>query len=155
MALSVSGSSTITFWKRRSKALSFSKYFWYSSSVVAPMALSSPRASAGFKMLAASIAPCPPPAPTSVCISSINSTISPSLVVTSLITAFKRSSNSPLYLAPAIKAPISRAKICLSFKFSGISPSIILCAKPSAIAVLPVPGSPTRIGLFLVLLDKI
>ena len=155
MALSVSGSSTITFWKRRSKALSFSKYFWYSSKVVAPIARSSPLAKAGFKMLAASIAPCPPPAPTSVWISSINSTISPSLEVTSLITAFKRSSNSPLYLAPAIKAPISKAKICLSFRFSGMSPSIIRCANPSAMAVFPVPGSPTKMGLFFVLRDKI
>ena len=155
IALSVSGSLTITFWKRRSKALSFSKYFWYSSKVVAPIARNSPRAKAGFKMFAASIAPCPPPAPTSVWISSINSTISPSLSVTSLITAFRRSSNSPLNLAPAIRAPMSNAKICLSTKFSGTSPSTILCAKPSAIAVLPVPGSPTKIGLFLVRRDKI
>ena len=123
--------------------------------MVAPIARSSPRAKAGFRIFAASIAPCPPPAPTSVWISSINSTTSPSLEVTSLITAFSRSSNSPLNFAPAISEPISKAKICLSFKFSGMSPSIILCAKPSAIAVLPVPGSPTRIGLFLVRRDKI
>ena len=81
--------------------------------------------------------------------------MSPLLSVTSLMTAFNRSSNSPLYLAPAINDPISKAKICLSLRFSGISPSIILCAKPSAIAVLPVPGSPTKIGLFFVLRDKI
>ena len=123
--------------------------------MVAPIARSSPRAKAGFRIFAASMAPCPPPAPTSVWISSINSTTSPSLEVTSLITAFSRSSNSPLNFAPAISEPISKAKICLSFKFSGMSPSIILCAKPSAIAVLPVPGSPTRIGLFLVRRDKI
>ena len=30
IASSREGSSTITFWKRRSSALSFSKYFWYS-----------------------------------------------------------------------------------------------------------------------------
>ena len=106
-------------------------------------------------MFAASMAPCPPPAPTRVWISSMNNTIFPSLVVTSLITAFRRSSNSPLYLAPAINAPISRENNCLSFKFSGISPAIILCANPSAIAVFPVPGSPTNIGLFLVLRDRI
>ena len=155
MALSVSGSSTITFWKRRSRALSFSKYFWYSSKVVAPMALNSPLAKAGFRILAASIAPSPFPAPTRVWISSINKTISPSLLVTSFTTAFNLSSNSPLYLAPAIKAPMSNAKICLSFKFSGTSPSTIRCAKPSAMAVLPVPGSPTKIGLFLVLRERI
>ena len=150
IALSISGSSTKTFWKRRSKALSFSKYFWYSSRVVAPIARNSPRAKAGFRIFAASIAPAPPPAPTSVWISSINKTKSPSLLTTSLITDFKRSSNSPLYFAPAIKAPISRAKIFLPFKFSGTSPSIIRCAKPSAIAVFPVPGSPTKMGLFFV-----
>ena len=40
--------------------------------------------------------------------SAMDKTISPSESVTSLITAFKRSSNSPLYFAPAIKSPISR-----------------------------------------------
>jgi len=80
---------------------------------------------------------------------------SASAEVTSLTTAFSRSSNSPLYFAPAIKAPISKEKTILSFRFSGTSPSTILCAKPSAIAVLPTPGSPTNIGLFLVLRVKI
>jgi hypothetical protein len=51
------GSPTITGWKRRSSAASFSMYFRYSSSVVAPMVCSSPRASIGLSMLAASIAP--------------------------------------------------------------------------------------------------
>ena len=155
IALSVSGSSTITFWKRLSNALSFSKYFWYSSKVVAPIARNSPRAKAGFKIFAASIAPSPPPAPTKVWISSMKRTISPSAAVTSFTTDFKRSSNSPLYLAPAIKAPISREKTILSFKLSGTSPSTIRCAKPSAMAVLPTPGSPTNMGLFLVLRVKI
>ena len=108
IALSVSGSSTITFWKRRSRALSFSKYFWYSSKVVAPMARSSPRARAGFRILAASIAPSPPPAPTRVWISSIKRMILPSEEVTSFTTDLSRSSNSPLYFAPAIRAPISK-----------------------------------------------
>ena len=31
----------------------------------------------------------------------------------------------------------------------------LLLIKPSAMAVLPTPGSPTKIGLFLLLLDKI
>ena len=44
-------------WKRRSSAPSFSMYLRYSSSVVAPMHCSSPRASAGFSMFEASIAP--------------------------------------------------------------------------------------------------
>ena len=75
--------------------------------------------------------------------------------MTSFTTDFKRSSNSPLYFAPAINAPISNEYKVLSCKFSGTSPLIILCAIPSAIAVLPTPGSPIKIGLFLVLLDKI
>ncbi len=95
MLSSGEGSSTKTGWNLLSRALSFSKYFWYSARVVAPIARSSPRANAGFRILAASIAPCVAPAPTKVCISSINRIILPSLSTTSLITAFRRSSNSP------------------------------------------------------------
>ncbi len=149
------GSSTITVWKRRSRALSFSKYFWYSSRVVAPMLRSSPRARAGFRMFAASIAPSPFPAPTSVWISSIKRTMRPSERVTSFITDFKRSSNSPLYFAPATSAPMSSEYTSLSLRFSGTSPRIILSASPSTIAVLPVPGSPISIGLFLVRRESI
>ena len=49
------GSSTRTGWKRRSSAGSFSMCLRYSSSVVAPMACSSPRASIGLSMLLASM----------------------------------------------------------------------------------------------------
>jgi hypothetical protein len=38
---------------------------------------------------------------------------------------------------------------------SGTSFSTILLARPSAIAVLPTPGSPTNIGLFFCRLHKI
>ncbi len=145
----------MTFWKRRSKALSFSKYFWNSSRVVAPMALSSPRANAGLRILAASMAPSLLPAPTKVCISSMNNKMLPSLLVTSLTTAFKRSSNSPLYFAPAIRAPMSRLYTVLSLRFSGASPLRMRCANPSAMAVFPTPGSPTRMGLFLVRRERI
>ena len=150
IVLRLSGSSTCTIWKRRSKALSFSKYFWYSSRVVAPIERSSPRASAGFRILAASIAPSPFPAPTKVWISSMNNMILPSDFFTSFTTDFSRSSNSPLYLAPATSAPISSEYTCLFFRFSGTSPRRIRCANPSTIAVLPVPGSPISIGLFFV-----
>ena len=51
------GSGTMTGWNRRSRAASFSMYFRYSSSVVAPMVCSSPRASIGFSMFDASIEP--------------------------------------------------------------------------------------------------
>ena len=65
------GSPTITGWKRRSSAASFSMYLRYSSSVVAPMVCSSPRASIGFSMFDASIEPSAAPAPTTVCSSSM------------------------------------------------------------------------------------
>ena len=117
MVSSTVGSSTITGWKRRSSAASFSIYWRYSSSVVAPIQCSSPlrkhrlqhvvrhpwrRLSYRHRR--------------SVCSSSINRMICPSLFLTSSRTAFRRSSNSPRYLAPATSAPISSAKIFLSLK---------------------------------------
>ncbi|GBE36169.1 hypothetical protein BMS3Bbin07_00312 [bacterium BMS3Bbin07] len=120
--------------------------------VVAPTHLSSPLASAGFSIFEASIAPSAAPAPTMVCISSIKSIMLPAACSISLRTAFSLSSNSPLNFEPAISAPISRAITFLSFSVSGTSPATILCARPSAIAVFPTPGSPIRTGLFLVLL---
>ncbi len=63
---------------------------------------------------------------------------------------FIRSSNSPRYFVPATNAPISsiiKRLFCIS---SGTSPLMIFWASPSAIAVLPTPGSPTNTGLFLV-----
>ena len=149
------GSSTITGWNLLSRALSFSIYFLYSSKVVAPIQLSSPLANIGLIRFPASIEPSVLPAPTIVCISSINRIILPSELETSFNTAFNLSSNSPLNLAPAIKAPISKEKITLSFKPSGTSPFTILWASPSTMAVLPTPGSPIKTGLFFVLLDRI
>ena len=149
------GSSTRTIWNRLSSALSVSKYFWYSSKVVEPIVLSSPLASAGLRILEASIAPDERPAPTRVWISSMNRMISPALSTTSLTTPFRRSSNSPWYFAPAIKAPMSNEYTFLLLRFSGTSPSTIFWAMPSEMAVLPTPGSPTSIGLFLVLLLRI
>ena len=145
------GSSTMTIWNLLSRALSVSKYFWYSSRVVDPIVLSSPLARAGFRMFEASIAPEERPAPTRVCISSMNRMISPSLSTTSLTTPFSLSSNSPWYFAPAISAPRSREYIFFDFRFSGTWPSTIFWAMPSEMAVFPTPGSPTRIGLFFVL----
>ena len=144
------GWSTITGWKRRSSAASFSMCLRYSSSVVAPMQCSSPRASIGFRRFEASIAPSLAPAPTTVCSSSMNRMMLPSESVTSFRTAFRRSSNSPRYFAPATSAPRSRATTRFSFRPSGTSPRTIRCARPSTIAVLPTPGSPMRTGLFFV-----
>ncbi len=85
-----------------------------------------------------------------VCNSSMNRITWPSSLATSFNTAFKRSSNSPRNLAPAINAAMSSDSSCLPLIPSGTSPLTIRCAKPSTIAVLPTPGSPINTGLFLV-----
>jgi len=149
------GSLTIILWNLLSSAPSFSIYFLYSFNVVAPITWISPLASIGFNMLLVSIAPSTAPVPTIVWISSINIIILPSDFFTSLSTFSNLSSNSPLYLAPAIKEAILSSHITLSFKERGTSPFTILSASPSTIAVLPTPGSPIRTGLFFVFLDKI
>ena len=148
------GSSTNTGWNRRSRAGSFSMCFRYSSSVVAPIAWSSPRASMGLSMLLASIAPSAAPAPTTVCSSSMKTMICPADSVISRSTALRRSSNSPRNFVPAISAPRSSATTRLFRSPSGMSPRMIRWASPSTIAVLPTPGSPMRTGLFLVRLDR-
>ncbi len=144
------GSPTKTGWKRRSSAASFSMCLRYSSSVVAPIARSSPRASIGLSMFAASTAPSAAPAPTIVCSSSMKRMSSPAAFWISVSTAFSRSSNSPRYFEPASIAPMSSAQTRLPFRPSGTSPATIRCASPSTIAVLPTPGSPISTGLFFV-----
>ena len=137
-------------WKRRSRAASFSMYLRYSLMVVAPTQRSSPRARGGLSMLEASMAPSAAPAPTRVCISSMNMMTWPSDSVTSLSTALSRSSNSPRNLAPAIREPRSRAIRRLFLRLSGTSPLTMRWARPSTMAVLPTPASPIKTGLFLV-----
>ena len=154
MVSSTVGSSTYTGWKRRSRAGSFS-ISRYSSRVVAPMSLSSPRAKAGFSMLPASTAPSALPAPTTVWSSSMKRMTSPWDWITSWITAFRRSSNSPRYLAPARREPICKEMIRLPLRPSGTSPLTMRWARPSTMAVFPTPGSPMRTGLFLVRLRRI
>ena len=150
MVCSSVGSSTMTGWKRRSSAASRSMYLRYSSRVVAPMHWSSPRDSGGLRMLAASIAPSAAPAPTSVCSSSMKRTASLVLRSSSMI-FLSRSSNSPRYLVPATSEPMSSVRTRLLSRMSGTSPATIRWARPSAMAVLPTPGSPIRAGLFFVL----
>ena len=96
------------------------------------------------------MAPSAAPAPTRVCISSRNVMIPPSAALISSSTALSRSSNSPRYLAPATIEPRSRATMRLFCRPVGTSPSTIREASPSAMAVLPTPGSPMSSGLFLV-----
>src|SRR5581483_4463339 len=69
--------------------------------------------------------------------------------------AFRRSSNSPRYFEPASSAPMSSAQTRRSRSPSGTSPPTIRCASPSAIAVLPTPGSPISTGLFFVRRERI
>ena len=151
---STDGSPIITGWNRRSRAASFSMYLRYSSSVVAPTVWSSPRASIGLSMFDASIDPSAAPAPTTVWSSSMNRMTCPSESETSLRTAFRRSSNSPRYFAPATSAPMSSATIFLFLSPSGTSWRMIRCASPSTTAVLPTPGSPMSTGLFFVRRDS-
>ena len=119
MVASTLGSPTSTFWKRRSSAASFSMYLRYSSSVVAPMQCSSPRASAGLSMLPASIAPSALPAPTMVCSSSMKTMVLPSSFASSFSTDFRRSSNSPRYFAPASSDAMSSTSRRLFFERLG------------------------------------
>mmetsp|Transcript_7304 Transcript_7304/g.22496 ORF Transcript_7304/g.22496 Transcript_7304/m.22496 type:complete len:277 (+) Transcript_7304:1761-2591(+) len=130
--------------------------FWYSSSVVAPTTRSSPRASNGFNILAASMAPSDFPAPSTKWISSTNNTTpGGGAATTSPSTAFNRSSNSPLYLAPATSDAMSSVRSCVPRIPSGTSCSTKRSARPSATLVLPTPGGPTKHALFLVRLLKI
>ena len=66
-----------------------------------------------------------------------------------------RSSNSPRYLVPATSEPMSSVRTRLLSSVSGTSPATIRWASPSAMAVLPTPGSPISAGLFLVRRERI
>ena len=149
------GSRISTGWKRRSSAGSFSTFLRYSSIVVAPITWSSPRASAGFSMLEASIAPSAAPAPTTVCSSSMKTIIWSPLSRISSITDFRRSSNSPRYFVPAIIPERSSATRRRPARVSGTSSLTMRWAMPSTIAVLPTPGSPMSTGLFFVRRERI
>ena len=154
MVSSTEGGSTITFWNLRSSAPSFSMYMRYSSRVEAPMHWSSPRARAGLNMLDASSEPLAPPAPTMVCISSMNR-ITSLFFSSSFMMAFIRSSNWPRYLVPATKAARSRETTRLSNNTLDTLRCTMRRARPSTMAVLPTPGSPIRIGLFFLRRDRI
>ena len=93
---------------------------------MAPTQCNSPLANLGFNKLLASIAPSDFPAPTKLCISSINKIIFPSLLSISFKILVSLSSNSPLYLAPAINNPKSNSNNVLPFKLVGTSPLTIL-----------------------------
>ena len=146
--------STITFWKRLSSAPSFSIISRNSSSVVAPIHWISPRERAGLSRFAASNDPIAPPAPTKVCISSMNRMIF-GFSFSSLIIDLILSSNWPRNLVPATIDPMSSETILLLSSALDIFFFAILMASPSTIADLPTPGSPMRIGLFFLLRQRI
>ena len=113
------GSLTIIFWNLLSSAPSFSIYCLYSFRVVAPITWISPLANIGFRIFPVSIAPSCAPVPTIVWISSINIIMFPSDFFISSRTFFSLSSNSPRYLAPAIKAAMSSSQIVLFLMILG------------------------------------
>ncbi len=78
----------------------------------------------------------------------------PSLLRTSSNTALSAPQTRRGTFAPATSAPISSEKMVVSFRPSGTSPRTIRWARPSAMAVLPTPGSPMSTGLFFVLRDR-
>ena len=97
----------------------------------------------GFNMLAKSKVLDPDaPAPFMVCASSMNK-MQFFLVSSAVITALNFSSNSPRYFDPASNDPISRPHTSCPLINSGTLLLQISCARPSTIAVLPTPGSPT------------
>ena len=67
----------------------------------------SPRARAGFSRFAASFCPAAPPAPISVCASSMNMMIGVGEDFTASMTPLRRFSNSPFTPAPACSRPMS------------------------------------------------
>ncbi len=73
----------------------------------------------------------------------------------SLSTAFMRSSNCPRYLVPATMEARSREMTRLSKRVRGTRPSMMRRARPSAMALLPTPGSPMRMGLFFLRRERI
>ena len=122
-------------------------FFRYSSNVVAPISCNCPRASAGFRIFAASIEPSPPaPAPVNKCSSSINK-ITSSFSIASSITPLIRSSNSPRNFVPATISDKSTWIIRFPTSDPGTSFFTIRSASPSTIAVFPTPASPISTGL--------
>ena len=111
------------------------------------MHCTSPRARAGFRILAASRLPGAEPAPIIVCISSTKRMISLCFLSSSM-SLRRRSSNCPRYCVPATMAAMSSATMRFPASTRGALPPAMRCARPSTTALLPTPGSPMRIGLF-------
>ena len=118
------------------------------------MTCNSPRERAGLNIFAAFIVPSLSPVPTSLCTSSMKSMMLPRFLISST-SDFTRLSNCPRNCVPATSDVRSSRYSSLPSRRNGTSPETSLCAIPSAIAVLPTPGSPIRQGLFFERRDKI
>ena len=147
---SIVGSQTRTQRNRRASASSSWMYSLYSLNVVAAIMRISPRARTDLKMLAASDgAPSAEPAPTMVCASSTNR-MRFGRSFSSRITFWIRSSNIPRSMVPATIEFICRLTTWQSRSRTGTvsGSNSIRRARPSAMAVLPTPGSPISITEF-------
>ena len=109
LVTSLLGSSIVTLANLRIKALSFSKYFLYSSQVVDATILMLPLVITGFNIFAKSFELFPPPAPAPLimCASSMNTIVLPRFL-SAANTSLNLSSKSPLYLEPANIDPMSK-----------------------------------------------
>ena len=114
----------------------------------------SPRANAGFSMLAASSEPGAEPAPMMVWISSMKTMIS-LCFFTSSMSLRTRSSNCPLNCVPATRVAMFSVTMRLFSKGTGTFLVAMSCAIPSTTAVFPTPGSPMSTGLFFFLRQSI
>ena len=92
------------------------------------------------------------PAPTSVCNSSMKRTTPPSAASISCSTALSRSL-APVFRAGYERAHVERQQLLVAQALGHVA--VHDCsARPSAMAVLPTPGSPMSTGLFLVRRDS-
>ena len=130
--------------KRRASAGSRAMYFSYSASVVAPTQGSSPRASAPLSSLTRSSGP--PSPPTMAWISSRKSSTDPSALATSSRSRRRRSASAPRTPVPDTREPAEISSSTRALR-PGSSPAAMRSARPSASAVLPTPGGPTKSGL--------
>jgi hypothetical protein len=123
------------------EAASFSTCLRYSSRVVAPTVCNSPRASIGLR-IEASIAPSATPAPTSVDLVDEQDDVAAGLdLLEDLLEALLEVAGG----APRRAHQVERVQLLVAQRV-GTSLLTIFCARPSTIAVLPTPGSPTSTG---------
>ncbi len=141
------GSATVTGWKRRSSAASFSMCLRYSLNVVAPMTWISPRESAGLRMFAAFMLPSASPAPTRI-VHLVDDKDDVSLAAD----LFNETLHARLKLAAELRSRDERSEIEQKYLLVAQLGRYVArgdaLRETSAIAVLPTPGSPMRQGLF-------